>query len=87
MLVQGSQECPVDPNSRNPPSGNSCRCAQGDTCPEMFNIAPCTTAKKWKQSTWPSGGKWLNELCSIHPTNSTEQKNGEETGFMGSDTD
>ena len=47
---------------------------QGDTFMRMLYVALCITAKRWKQSTCPSGGKWINELWFIHPTNSTEQK-------------
>lgn len=89
MASKGEDTMPLrvgDSNSRNPPSGNSYRHAQGDTCTRMFSVALCITAKKWKQSTWPSGGKWMNELWSIYPTNPTEQKNSEETGFIGINT-
>lgn len=70
-------------NLRNPPSANTCRCAQGDACTRMCYVALCLIAEEGQQSTRPSGGKWMNELWSIHPANSTEQENREETGFIG----
>lgn len=49
----------------------------------MCYVALCLIAEEGQQSTRPSGGKWMNELWSIHPANSTEQENREETGFIG----
>ena len=33
--------------------------AETDTCTSVFTAASLTTAKSWRQSTWPSTDKWM----------------------------
>ena len=38
------------------------------TCTRVFLLALFVIDKRWKQSEWPSTGKWINKMWGIHTT-------------------